>query len=71
MLPNKGHTVENLDMAVEHSLKILLKYFDAVVDGGKTFELRKNDGAIKKEIAYILDGSSGYVPDGYVVMSIK
>ena len=32
-----------LDKSVGHSLKILPKYFNAVVSGDKTFEIRKND----------------------------
>lgn len=30
-----------------HKLKILPQYFDAVVDGTKTFEIRKNDRDFK------------------------
>lgn len=32
-----------IDKSVGHSLKILPKYFNAVVSGDKTFEVRKND----------------------------
>lgn len=31
----------------EHILKTLAPYFDAVADGSKTFELRKNDRGFK------------------------
>ncbi|WP_397537824.1 ASCH/PUA domain-containing protein [Rummeliibacillus pycnus] len=30
-------------MTITHSLKILPKYFAAVISGNKTFEIRKND----------------------------
>lgn len=32
-----------LDKAAGHSLKILPEYFNVVVSGDKTFEIRKND----------------------------
>lgn len=81
-----------LDKSVGHSLKILPEYYDAIISGRKTFEIRKNDrdyhvgdklilkewdgieytGRItKKEIVYMLDDNSGYVLEGYVIMSIK
>ncbi len=81
-----------LDKTVGHSLKTSPEYFNAVVDGSKNFEVRKNDRnfqvgdslilkewdgseytgrIIKKEITYILDHTSGYVLEGYVVMGIK
>lgn len=34
-------------MTKTHELKILPEYFNAVVDGRKTFELRKNDRGFK------------------------
>ena len=81
-----------VDSSVGHSLKILPEYFEAILIGDKTFEIRKNDRIyqvgdklilkewkdnnytgriLKKEITYILDDSSGYVLEGYVVMGIK
>lgn len=75
-----------------HELKTLPEYFNAVVEGKKTFEVRKNDrnfkigdilvlkewtrggytgNMVRKKITYILDDNSGYVLDGYVIMSIK
>ena len=75
-----------------HELKILPKYFEAVKDGRKTFEIRYNDRSfqvgdililkewhegkytgrkIQKIVTYILDDSSGYVLDNYVIMGIK
>lgn len=32
-----------IDRTVGHSLKILPEYFESVLDGSKTFEIRKND----------------------------
>jgi hypothetical protein len=37
-----------------HALKITSEYFDAILDGSKTFEVRKNDRPFKKDDAIIL-----------------
>lgn len=76
-----------------HELKITPQYYKPVLDGEKTFEVRKNDRNfsvgdkiilreyengeytqskdIHANITYILDDSSGYVIDGYVIMGIQ
>lgn len=66
-----------------HRLKIFVKYADAVLDGTKTFEIRKNDrgyevGAAARHplngatyrIDYILDGFEG-LAQKYVALAIS
>ncbi len=76
---------------MKHELKILPEYLGPIIEGTKTFEIRKNDRNFEVgdllllrgwngekytgeettvEVTYILDYTSGYVLDGYVVMSI-
>lgn len=37
-----------------HTLKVVAPYFDALLDGSKTFEVRKNDRAFQKGDVLIL-----------------
>ena len=74
-----------------HELKILPEYLGAIIEGTKTFEIRKNDRNFEVgdllllrgwngekytgeettvEVIYMLDDTSRYILDGYVVMSI-
>lgn len=45
-----------------HTLKIQMKYVDAVLSGEKSFEVRKNDRGFKPgdEIVFIVVNDSGY-----------
>ncbi|BFK38847.1 hypothetical protein I050019G5_14470 [Collinsella sp. i05-0019-G5] len=45
-----------------HTLKIQMKYADAVLSGEKSFEVRKNDRGFKPgdEIVFIVVNDSGY-----------
>lgn len=45
-----------------HRLKVLIKYADAIMDGTKTFEIRKNDRNFKvgDKIAFDVVTSEGY-----------
>ena len=75
-----------------HELKILPEYYEAIINGQKTFEIRFNDRdfrvgdtllleewdgkkytgrIVERKVSYLLDDSSGYVLDGYVVMSLR
>lgn len=39
---------------MEHDIKVIQPYFDAILDGSKTFEIRKNDRAYQKGDVLIL-----------------
>lgn len=58
--------LENFLEKTTHELKILPEYFKAIVDGSKTFELRKNDRGFKVRDKLILreygicEGVKGY-----------
>ena len=41
------HSVESDAPIREHALKVARPYFDALLDGSKTFEVRKNDRAFQ------------------------
>lgn len=47
------HTAEN-DAAREHVLKVAPEYWPALVDGSKTFEVRRNDRAYQKGDVLVL-----------------
>ena len=42
-------------MSQQHVLKTIDRYFDAVLDGEKTFEVRKNDRAFQKGDELVLE----------------
>lgn len=42
-------------MAIEHKLKTLAVYYDAVARGDKTFEVRRNDRAFQKGDILVLE----------------
>ena len=47
----------------EHTLKVQPPYFDALVDGTKTFEVRRNDRAYQKGDTVILVAYNGIYRD--------
>ena len=51
----------------EHNLKTLARYWDAIADGRKTFEVRRNDRAFQTGDILVLlkwdDEGKYYVPD--------
>lgn len=55
-------------MSTEHKLKTVAHYWDAVADGRKTFEVRRNDRAFQTGDILVLekynDATHNYVWDG-------
>jgi hypothetical protein len=55
-------------MAIEHELKTLEQYWDAINDGRKTFEVRRNDRAFQTGDILVIkkvDARGYYLMDGY------
>ncbi len=56
-----------LDRTVGHSLKTLPEYFNAVVDGSKNFEVRKNDRNFQVGDSLILKEWDGDTYTGRII----